>query len=450
LQEIFYEQLLMERGIVSQRHPILTSYLDKWAQDSPGKIALVQGEQGRQWMYKQMLQQVDHLAHHLWKSGLRPGDRLASFLPNSPENAALMWAGWKLGLAFIPLTNKHADRDPQKLLELLKPKMVVIDARTARIFHDHDIHFDTSPIKWREWQEDKKSIIGLPGLKHLGGYQFSYRRALFERRKPWADLGTQLHSWRPALILYPFTPGDVHAPMILCFEHISAQIQAMSDLTHLDRQIKTLVAPPLQNPLAIILGMLMPMVLGGTAVLTEAHSIHEWKSLAQRYQVNTLFARAAAHERSFEASELSREWPSLTRIFYPYPKEDAAANSTFFCKKIGGITFRENGGYMALQHPKYSDLYLPLSRISIREEMRPEGKDGREVKKGEKGEVCIHPPLVHGGFLTPDGMEAPKISRDGIFYTGLKGCLEEADEQVFLKIFDEAIRPINVRRMSAA
>ena len=105
---------------------------------------------------------------------------------------------------------------------------------------------------------------------------------------------------------------------------------------------------------------------------------------------------------------------------------------------------------MALQHPKYEDLYIPLGRISIREELHPTGKDGRELQAGEKGEICIHPPLVHGGFLTEKGIDSPRISRDGIFYTGLQGCVYEQDGQLFLKIFEKAIIPLDSPLVSLA
>ncbi|MCI4670649.1 MAG: acyl--CoA ligase [Bacteroidia bacterium] len=440
----------MEKGLSIRRHPLLNSYLEKWSQDSSGKIALIQAEQGRQWMYRQLMQQVDHFTGHLWKSGLRPGDRLASFLGNKMENVALMWACWKIGIAFAPLQNRHIAKNAQQLLDTIQPSMAVISAQTAKILHDQRVLFDVSPIQWREFHQNKKGIIGLSGLDYLGPYKFSYREAIFKKKKPWQDLGNEIHSWRPALILYPYTQSDHFDPMLICFEHIAAQIHALADLTNLDKRIKTLVVPPLETPESIILSMILPIMLGGSAVLTDADSTLEWQSLVSRYHVNTLFPRSIEVENILEEKNLRPEWSSLSKIFYPYPKADAASRSSLFCKKIGGIVFKETGGYMALQHPRYSELFIPLSRISIRESLHESGKDGRELQAGEIGEICIHPPMVHGGLLQKNGVISPKVSREGIFYTGLRGSLYNMDDKIFLKIEEEAAVPMNMRWNPAA
>lgn len=434
----------METGLSIRRQPLLTSFLEKWEQDTPGKIALIQGEQGRQWMYRQFLQQVNHYSDHFWKAGLRPGDRLVSFLGNKMENVAIMWACWRLGVAFVPLDNRHISQDASGLLELIQPGLVIINANTAKILHDQHILFDVGSIRWREFHTNKKKIIGLPAVKHLGPYRHTYRRRWFKRKKAWLDLGPELHRWRPALILYPYTQEGHFEPMLICFEHIASQIQALADLTSLDRRVKTLVIPPLQAAESIILSLVLPLSLGGTAVLTEASSLTEWQGIVSRYQINTLFSKSLELEHLLEEKPLRKDWGSLSKIFYPYPKADAAANSTLFCKKIGGIILKETGGYFALQHPRFAELYIPLTGISIREPLQASGKDGRELEAGESGEICIHPPMIHGGLITPEGILSPKISREGIFYTGLQGSLYKMENQVFLKIAEESTVPINI------
>jgi len=105
---------------------------------------------------------------------------------------------------------------------------------------------------------------------------------------------------------------------------------------------------------------------------------------------------------------------------------------------------------MALQHPKHEELFIPLAPISIREELKASGKDGREVERGDIGEVCVHPPLVHGGLLTDEGISSPNISREGLLYTGIKGRLVEQHDRIFLEVKLEEQHQVAVPMVPAA
>ena len=111
---------------------------------------------------------------------------------------------------------------------------------------------------------------------------------------------------------------------------------------------------------------------------------------------------------------------------------------------------KECGGYMAHQHPKFDELFIPLTAISIREEMKANGREGREVERGQIGEVCVHPPLVHGGFLSSEGIHSPNVSREGLFYTGMNGRLVEREDRIFLEIRLEEQQAVAVPMVPAA
>src|SRR5689334_2282436 len=73
--------------------------LDQAADRFPEVPALIYG--GKQWTYKQLLDQSNRLASALSRRGVRPGDRLLLTLPNCPEFAICFFAIQKLGAVVV-------------------------------------------------------------------------------------------------------------------------------------------------------------------------------------------------------------------------------------------------------------------------------------------------------------------------------------------------------------
>ncbi len=73
----------------SNRLPLVNSYIDKWAKESPDAVAIVQHEDGREFTYKKFGSLIDFFALKLIDMGLKKGDRIATQLVLVPEHMAL-------------------------------------------------------------------------------------------------------------------------------------------------------------------------------------------------------------------------------------------------------------------------------------------------------------------------------------------------------------------------
>lgn len=86
----------------------LTRLLDDAAASFPGQPALV--FLGATLTYRELKEQVDHLASALAGLGVKPGDRVAIVLPNCPQNAITFFAVLRLGAVVVqhnPLYTEH-------------------------------------------------------------------------------------------------------------------------------------------------------------------------------------------------------------------------------------------------------------------------------------------------------------------------------------------------------
>ena len=92
------------------------------------------------WTYQQLDDKAEKLASSLFARGLRPGMRIALFLPNGAEWALLFWASVKLGSIFVSLDERAVPRKDEvhHFFDVTKPCAIFVStAANARGLMDH-------------------------------------------------------------------------------------------------------------------------------------------------------------------------------------------------------------------------------------------------------------------------------------------------------------------------
>jgi long-chain acyl-CoA synthetase len=79
----------------------LPAHIEHWAEHRPDKVAIV--FDGRRTTYAELADQVRRVAGWLAAAGVRPGDRVAVYLPNSPEFVVAMMAVLRLAAVHVPV-----------------------------------------------------------------------------------------------------------------------------------------------------------------------------------------------------------------------------------------------------------------------------------------------------------------------------------------------------------
>lgn len=102
------------------------SWLQKRSQHSPYKIAVIDGETGERWNYKQLFDRSREMAGRLLSAGIGPGDRVALLSPNHIVYFELLFACVDIGAIFVPLNWRLAENEWNYIVRDCKAKCVIV------------------------------------------------------------------------------------------------------------------------------------------------------------------------------------------------------------------------------------------------------------------------------------------------------------------------------------
>ena len=109
----------------------LTGLLESVALRLPGQTALLPAPSGQPITWDTLLERSRRLAGGLWAAGLRPGERLALWLPSRSDYLALCFAAWRLGVMVVSLNPLFERAELDELLVVQRPAMMAIEAEAA-------------------------------------------------------------------------------------------------------------------------------------------------------------------------------------------------------------------------------------------------------------------------------------------------------------------------------
>src|ERR1041384_3238864 len=72
---------------------------------NPEHVALLSGN--RTWTYRQFQSEVSRIAGGMTKLGIGKGDKIAFFLPNTPEFLFAVFAAARIGAVFVPINTAY-------------------------------------------------------------------------------------------------------------------------------------------------------------------------------------------------------------------------------------------------------------------------------------------------------------------------------------------------------
>ncbi|KPB04877.1 class I adenylate-forming enzyme family protein [Bacillus sp. CHD6a] len=102
------------------------SWLQKRSQHSPYKIAVIDGETGEKWNYKQMYDRSRDMAGRLLSAGVGAGDRVALLSPNHIVYFDLLFACREIGAIFVPINWRLAENEWNYIVRDCKANCVIV------------------------------------------------------------------------------------------------------------------------------------------------------------------------------------------------------------------------------------------------------------------------------------------------------------------------------------
>lgn len=228
----------------------------------PERVACVEGQ--HELSYREFHDRAMAVAGYFLRRGLKPGERVAAYLPNGLDEIVLAYATWWAGGVFVPLNVRFGADELARVLDDVHPRWVAVRAGDlSRI----------GPLSWPllvVGQVDQSRGVSLNTLYHsepITGAPMISRQD--------GDL---------ALLMY--TSGTTGRPKGVCQTHRNntASAEMVIDAWNVDADDRFLLTMPLFHVGGMQCAMLPALFSGAAVIVLAKWSAQEWIRLAHVYR----------------------------------------------------------------------------------------------------------------------------------------------------------------------
>ncbi len=377
----------------------------------PARTFLVAPETGRILTYGELDRQARLLARWLRAAGLRRGDRVALYLHNSYQTAALFLGAMIGGYVAVPL-NLLAQRSQLAYLLAHCDCKVLFTAREHERSLGEALAAAGRPIE---------AIVIDPDAPEL----------FLERRLPEAE-PEPVAADDTALLMY--TSGTTGRPKgaLLTHANLLAAARAVAAWHGLGPDDRCLSSLPLYHINGQVIATVTPFVSGGSVVAPHRFSVSTWWGTAERHSptwinvVPTIIAyllHAADPARSYRFPSV--RFGRCASAPLP-PEQHRAFEKTFGIPVIEAMGMTESASVVFAnpQDParrKYGSPGLPCGVEA--KVIDPE--TGRALPPNRPGEICLRGPNVSRGYYKSPEQTAKAFDAGGWLRTGDLGYRDD-------------------------
>lgn len=399
----------------------LSSLVTDNASFRPNYKAIICGDDGREFTWSEFDKIINKVGNSLIDMGVRKGDRVAIYLPNSPEFLFVYFAAARIGAVATPFNILYKTGEINYILNNSRARVL----------------FGSSP----EIQQNLiEATVEIPHLEKIitvgnpvnGTVDFySLISEASENLVPVScspeDIVSQL-----------YTSGTTGQPKGAMLTHGNFMANAAlngSRVLHINDQDLFMTATPFCH-IFFVLTVLGPIYAGAGVVTMRRFHPEKTLELISRYQI-THFAGVPTMYifmlQQYDSGKYDlRSWRFAQSAGASMPmehiKEIEENFGVGFCECYGATETSSTVAYGRLGHGKAGSVGPAANgyRIKIVDE------SGKELPAGEVGEILVKGPGVFAGYW--EMPEATKDAFDGEFYR--TGDLGRFDEDGYLYIVD--------------
>ena len=408
-----------------QRPSSIWAMVSEAAARNPDGEALVCGERRMNW--RDVVLQSASVAAGLRKIGIRAGDRVALLLGNRIEFVLAMFAAANLGAVTVLLGTRQQKPEIAHVLNDCGAVLLIHEAALSDRLPGAD---DVPGLKHRLAVDDGDASSAFPDLADHAPLQDH------------ADVGEQ----DTAMILY--TSGTTGRPKGAMLAHCniihSAMIyEACMALTAADRSI---AAVPLAHVTGVVANIMSMARCAGTLIIVAEFKAAEYLKIAARERVTQTVMVPAMYNLCLLQADFDRHDLSSWRIGgfggapMPIATIEQLATKIPGLKLINAYGSTETTSPSTIMPPELTATHIdsvglpcPGAHIIVVD------ADGRELPRGEIGEIWIH-----GGSVIKGYWNNPKATAES--FTGgywHSGDLGSIDAENFVRVFDRQKDMIN-------
>ncbi|MEJ5153484.1 cyclohexanecarboxylate-CoA ligase [Comamonas sp. MYb396] len=415
------------------RDTTINDALDQAAQQWPDRLALVAQRTGegaaQSFNYAQLARMADRVAIGLWRLGVRPADLVACQLPNVWQFTVLYLACARIGAVLNPLMPIFRERELLFMLGHGEAKLVVV----LKDFRHVDYEAMLKGIQPQLPQLQHVVAIGGAGAD---SFEALLTQPAWERDADAAQILGSHRALPDAITQLIYTSGTTGEPkgVMHSSNTLMANIHAYAERLALGRDDVVLMASPMAHQTGFMYGLMMPVMLGATAVLldvwnaaTAAQLIRQWRCTFT--MASTPFLADLSREVAASGAVPSLRTFLCAGAPIPGPLVEQA-QAALGAQIISAWGMSENGavtttlpGDGAQRAVETDGLPLPGAEVKVLDDL------GQERPRGEIGQLWVRANSNFGGYLKRPHLNA--TTADGWFDTGDQARM---DAQGYIRI----------------
>ncbi|MDQ1006518.1 long-chain acyl-CoA synthetase [Streptomyces sp. V4I23] len=389
-------------------------YVRHWAEVTPDRPALVFG--GQELTYRELDDAADRLAGWLDAHGVRRGNRVAVFLPNSPHFVVAFLAVLRLGAVHVPVNPMFKAAELRHELADAGAEVVITADRLVPVLEEVR---EATAVRETLLVEDWQQVLDHPPLGRVADDPDALAALNYTGGTTGMPKGcehTQRHMVYTATAIQGGIPGAADGIVSLCYL-------------------------PVFWIAGENLGILAPLVSGGTSVLLVRWDPAKVLAAVERYRVTTMAGTVENYlelldHPGFAAHDLSSLTSPLTVSFIRKLTPDIRARwraavgpDSVLREASYGMTEThtsdtstlgfQDGDRDLLSDPVFCGLPVPGTDFMV-----TDFATGEPLPLGEPGEIVVRGPSVLTRYWNaPEATAA--VLRDGWLHTGDIGSLDE-------------------------
>jgi acyl-CoA synthetase (AMP-forming)/AMP-acid ligase II len=379
---------------------------------TPKKVFAIFPEYEREFLYGDLDKEIIKRALYLKEQKLSKGDRIALVLPTSPDFIIFLFAAFREGITVVTI---NPDLSPPEIA------YIVSDSKAKAVFYDNQIS---------EKLKEAKEISGLENV-HFTNTSDVKTKALAKDTKM-----ANVHYTDEAVIIY--TSGTTGKPKGTILSHMNflADSQAISSWFQFTPNTRTLCILPLFHNNGQVITLFSPLYVGGSTVMVQSKTgLKSFWLLIKEYEVSWTSVMPAMLSMILGA-KLSRKDSTMEGIICGGQVLNEEVKIQFEDKYkvpiFEGYGLTETTSFACFNRfPEYNRKFgtvgqaLPCNDILILDD------DGKEVPKGEEGEICMRGLNVMTGYFGLKEVNK-KALRGDIFHSGDYGYMD-SDGHIYFK-----------------
>ena len=412
---------------------LLTELVAESAERWSDRTALVY--YGAKWSYREFWQESGRFAAALAREGVKPGDRVALYLPNCPEYPIALFGALWLGAIVVQVSPLFLGQDLLRILEDSEPKALV----TLEILYPH-----VADVA----REHSVPTVFVGRLRDFYPWpsRLFVNTVLRRRKMPTAfPAGPSIRPWRTALrvgpppprfqgdpsttvAIFQYTGGTTGKPKAAMLTHrnlVANVTQANAwNTTRVPGEETIVAAIPFFHIYGLTVALLMGLVEGATIVMQTRPEIRELLKLIDKYRPTQFPGVPALYQAFNQQPDIGRyEIRSIKFCLSGSAPLPVPAAKRF--EELTGASLVEGYGLSETApathvNPVHGErrpgsIGLPLPDT---EEQVVDLETGtRILSVGEVGELAVRGPQVMLGYYRQPE-ETAAVLRDGWFRTG--------------------------------